>query len=47
MNTKKVLSDTNNFERCSFALQKGTFYVVKGALLTCKRRPFTMQKGVF
>ena len=34
------------FKRASFALQKGTFYTSKDALLRCKRASFTMQKGI-
>jgi len=34
-------------ERCSFEKWKMPFCIVKGALLMCKRRSFTMQKGVF
>ena len=33
--------------RCSFALQKGTFWCVKGHVLQRKRASFTMQKTPF
>ena len=35
------------FKRASFALQKGTFYTSKDALLHCKRASFTMQKSMY
>ena len=34
-------------KRCSFTLQKGTFYTSKGHLLPCKRASFTLQKSTF
>ena len=34
-------------KRCPFAIQKGTFYTSKDALLPCKRASFRMQYAVF
>jgi len=36
-----------HFKRASFALQKGTFYNAKGALLEGERWSFKNQRGVY
>ena len=33
-------------KRASFTLQKGIFYIAKGALLECKRRPIKNERGI-
>ena len=34
-------------KRASFTTQKGIFYIAKGALLECKRRPSEKRMGFF